>query len=273
MRWSTAWSWPRTIEMAVCRMFAGDRLDRDGPAKGSKYVSSVDRQAGACHVRRLLAGEIGDQAGDLTWLSNSSKGNQGFHHLQVIDCHIRLGRPRLNIVDGYRARREVQRDTFYHGRHGRLGHRIDTGTGKAGANGGVAAYGDHASAIGEPRRGRLNGHEHAPHVDVQHPIEILEADSFDGAQAQNTGVDDDDVEPAKPVDGLSNGVLNRSCISAVGFYGQSLSAHGFDCFDGPCCLVRRAYPGKGDVRAILGQALDDRCANTARPAENHRDFS
>jgi hypothetical protein len=80
-----------TIETAVCRIFAGDRLDCDGPAKGSKYVSSVDRQAGACHVRRLLIGEIGDQAGDLMWLANSPERNQGFHHLQVIDCHMRLG--------------------------------------------------------------------------------------------------------------------------------------------------------------------------------------
>jgi len=109
--------------------------------------------------------------------------------------------------------------------------------------GGVAAYGDHASAIGEPRRGRLNGHEHATHVDVQHPIEILKADSFDGAPAQNAGVDHDDVEPAKPVDGLRNGFLNRPCISAVGFYRQSLSARGFDRFDGLCCLVCRGYLG------------------------------
>src|SRR5271156_6559945 len=44
--------------MPICRMFAGDRLDCDGPAKCSKYVSSVDRQAGARHVRRLLTSEI-----------------------------------------------------------------------------------------------------------------------------------------------------------------------------------------------------------------------
>jgi hypothetical protein len=60
---------------------------------------------------------------------------------------------------------------------------------------------------------------------------------------------------------------------AVGLYGQSLSAHGFDRFDGLCCLVCLGYPGQSDVGAILGQALDDRRADSPRPAENHRDFS
>jgi hypothetical protein len=97
--------------------------------------------------------------------------------------------------------------------------------------------------------------------------------SFDGAQAQNADVDHDDVEPAKPIDGLRNGFLDRRRISAVGPYGQSLSARGFDRFDGLGCLVRRGHVGQGDVRAILGQAQDDRRADAPRPAENHRDLS
>jgi hypothetical protein len=62
----------------------------------------------------------------------------------------------------------------------------------------------------------LNGHEHATHIDGQHPIKILKADSFDGAQAQNAGIDRDDVEPAKPIDGLRDGarITAASALSA-----------------------------------------------------------
>jgi hypothetical protein len=72
---------------------------------------------------------------------------------------------------------------------------------------------------------------------------------------------------------LRNSFLNRRCISAVGLYGKTSSARGFDRFDGLCCFVRRGYVGQRDIRAILGQALDNRCADSPRPAENHRDLS
>src|SRR6202011_689587 len=106
-------------------------------------------------------------------------------------------RPWLDVVHGDAARSEVDRDSLDHDGHRRLGHRVDAGSGIAAPNCGVAADGDHAAAFGEMRRCRLDGEENAPHVDVQHEVEFLQADSLEIAHAQDTRVDDNDIETTK----------------------------------------------------------------------------
>jgi len=86
--------------------------------------------------------------------------------------------PGWDVVDSDAARSEVDRDSFDHDGHRRLGHRVDAGPRIAAPNCGVAADGDDAAAHGEMRRCRLDGQGNAPHVDVQHEVEFLHADGL-----------------------------------------------------------------------------------------------
>ena len=65
------------------------------------------------------------------------------------------------------------------------------------------------------RRCRLDGQENAPHVDVQHEVEFLQADGLKIATSQDTCVDDNDVETTKLGYRLGDGVADRRWICAV----------------------------------------------------------
>jgi hypothetical protein len=65
------------------------------------------------------------------------------------------------------------------------------------------------------RRGRLDGQENAPHVDVQHKVEFLQAYGLKIAQSQDTRVDDNNVETTKVGYRLDDGVADRRWICAL----------------------------------------------------------
>jgi hypothetical protein len=65
----------------------------------------------------------------------------------------------------------------------------------------IQIQGRKCSRFRECRRGqcasmrrRLDGQENAPHVDVQHEVEFLQADGLKIAHSKDTRVDDNDVE-------------------------------------------------------------------------------
>jgi hypothetical protein len=64
-------------------------------------------------------------------------------------------------------------------------------------------------------RRHLDGQENAPHVDVQHGVDFLQADGLKIAHSQDTRVDDNDVETTKLGYRLGDGVADRRWVCAV----------------------------------------------------------
>ena len=64
-------------------------------------------------------------------------------------------------------------------------------------------------------RRRLVGQENAPHLDLQHDVEFLQADGLKVAQSQDARVDDNDIEATKLIHRLGDGVAFRSAVGSA----------------------------------------------------------
>ena len=120
---------------------------------------------------------------------------------------------------------------------------------------------------------RLDGQENAPHVDVQHEVEFLQADGLKIATSQDTCVDDNDVETTKLGYRLGDGVADRRWICAVCLDREAGSAFLLDRTYRVGCLVWRGHVSQNDVGAFSRQASGSGGTDATRPAEHHRDFT
>ena len=123
------------------------------------------------------------------------------------------------------------------------------------------------------RRRRLYGQENAPHIDVQHEVEFLQADGLKIAQSQDARVDDNDIEATKLIHRLGDGVADRRWICAVCLDSEAGSAFLLDRSYRVGCLVWRRHVSQTDVGAFSRQASGSGGTDATRPAEHHRDFT
>ena len=123
------------------------------------------------------------------------------------------------------------------------------------------------------RRRRLDGQENAPHVDLQHDVEFLQADGLKIAHSEYTRVDDNDVETTKLGYRLGDGVADRRWICAVCLDREASSALLLDRSYRVGGFVRRRHISQTDVGALSRQASRSGCADATRPAEHDRDFA
>jgi hypothetical protein len=120
---------------------------------------------------------------------------------------------------------------------------------------------------------RLDSQENAPHVDVQHAVEFLQADGLKIATSQDTRVDDNDVETTKLGYRLGDGVADRRWICAVCLDREAGSAFLLDRSYRLGRFVRRRHISQTDVGALSRQAAGSGGADATRPAEHHRDLT
>src|ERR1700737_3987285 len=76
--------------------------------------TTVDGETGTGHVAFLLAGEIGDQTGNLVRICGALKRNERLDRLDKIDRHVRYSWPGLNVVDCNATACQVYGNTFHH---------------------------------------------------------------------------------------------------------------------------------------------------------------
>ena len=119
----------------------------------------------------------------------------------------------------------------------------------------------------------LDGDEDGAHVDVEREVEVFQRDLVDGAQLENAGVVDQDVEPAEGARGFVDRGAQRSGIGAVDAQRQRAAACGFDA--GGELLGCRLVAGiaEGDGGAVLGEAPHDGGADAARAAGDEGDLA
>jgi hypothetical protein len=135
--------------------------------------------------------------------------------------------------------------------------------GWGGAVGADAADGDDATALAEVGGGGLDGAEHAPDVDRDDPVELLEREVLDGRGEGDGGVVDEDVQCAEVLCGAADCGLDGFMVRVVRLHGQGACRLG----DG-VGLVLGAGVGEGDLGAVGGQTAHDRGTDAPGPARD-----
>ena len=114
----------------------------------------------------------------------------------------------------------------------------------------------------------MEGSEHAPDIHRHHPVEILQRELVDRRPVQDAGVDDEDVQPAKPREGPIDGRLDLGGIPAVGLQGDRLALVLGKPGHQRLGSIGRGRKSEGDLGAVGGQARDDGRTDAARAAQH-----
>src|SRR5258708_2024507 len=125
----------------------------------------------------------------------------------------------------------------------------------------------------ETRRRGLDGEKDPTHVDVEHPVEIIQVHRRDVTAQQDTGVDNCNIQfpemlhslPDSCLDGLRIRAISPDCKASPP---DTLNRR--NCFGGS---LRRRHIGHRYISALSCQASCCGCANASRAAKNNGNLS
>ena len=109
----------------------------------------------------------------------------------------------------------------------------------------------------------LHGAEHAPDVDGDQPVELLQREVLDRRGVGDAGVVDEDVQSAEMLRGAADRGPDGFVVRVVRLRGQGARRVGHS-----VGLVLGAGVGEGDLGAVGGQAAHDRGADAPGPTRD-----
>src|SRR5215468_1111580 len=240
--------------------------------------SAIHKQLRPRDVAAVVGSEKNDSPGDLIGRAEPAERNAGENRLQTLSARSRgrqhvvesggVGEARAHRVHADAALLQVRRPGPREATYGGLG-----GAGNAtrpqplaGADGGVQ---DDRGTLRQQRQRLLHREKQAFHVYVEERVVELLGDRAQGRKLRDTGISEDDVEPA-----LLALNLGEQAIEIVKVRHVSLDAGHIS----PDLLHRRGQlgltaPRDEDVGAFAHKPLRRGKANAAIATRNERDFS
>src|SRR5580700_2268424 len=157
-------------------------------------VPAVDCEAGSGDEARFFRREVGDEAGDLRYITHSLQRNERLNGLSMGRAHVGLCGSGLNIVYRDGARGQIDGSAPNKPRKRSLSHAVNTSAREGSPDSGVAADEHDPAAIVHLLGSRLDTDEGGTDVDGHHAVEVFETVGIDCAPGENARVADEDVK-------------------------------------------------------------------------------